>query len=282
MCDDVKRTGRELLAELRSARTLCNSSCVYALIGATVRDVAAGARIGVHEIALGRFDERGQPAPLDRKNLSAEQLRQLRSEEARIARYVAEMGIDKGLFDAATQIVHERIRYLSHDEIARFGIDRREFHESRWLVDEGPPGPLAVIKFAVEAKAADKANERKQYRTTLIRLTCRRNAGELGVEYGRELASSDKAGSIAVTTRADAFVLAPPRRSKPMLGYNDLEIEDRFARVPIAFFEEAGDAIEIKQAPDSAAPDKASAPTRLTTHGLSEAIRILAQHCRWP
>jgi hypothetical protein len=60
-------------------------------------------------------------------------------------------------------------------------------------------------------------------------------------------------------------------------------MEDRFARVPIAFFEEAGDAIEIKQAPDSAAPDKASAPTRLTTRlttdGLSDSIRILAQHC---
>jgi hypothetical protein len=281
-CDDVKRTGRELLAELRSARTLCNSSCVYALIGASVREVAAGARIGVHEIALGRFDERGQPAPLDRKNLSAEQLRQLRSEEARIARYVAEMGIDKGLFDAATQIVHERIRYLSHDEIARFGIDRREFQESRWMVDEGPPGPLAVIKFVVEAKAANKGGEPRQYRTTRIRLTCGRRAGEVGVEYGRELAASDKPGSIAVTTRADAFVLAP-RRGKPVLGYNDIEMEDRFARVPIAFFEEASDAIEIKQAPDSAAPDKTSAPTRLTTRlttdGLSDSIRILAQHC---
>ena len=208
-CDDVKRTGRELLAELRTARTLCNSACVYALIGAAVREVAAGARIGVHEIALGRYDERGQPAPLDRKNLSAEQLRQLRAEEARIARYVAEMGIDKGLFEAATQIVHERIRYLSHDEIARFGIDRREFQESRWMVDEGPPGPLAVIKFVVEAKAGrTRRGEPKQYRTTLIRLTCGRHAGEVGVEYGRELASSDKPGSIAVTTRADAFVLA--------------------------------------------------------------------------
>jgi hypothetical protein len=281
-CDDVKRAGRELLAELRSARTLCNSSCVYALIGATVREVGAGARVGVHEIALGRFDERGQPAPLDRKNLSAEQLRQVRSEEARIARYVAEMGIDKGLFDAATQIVHERIRYLSHDEIARFGIDRREFQESRWMLDEGPPGPLAVLKFVVEARAANKGGEPRQYRTTRIRLTCDRRAGEIGFEYGRELAASDKPASVAVTTRSDAFVL--PRRGKPVLGYNDLEIEDRFARVPIAFFEEAGDAIEIRQAPDNAAPDKASAPTRLTirltTHGLSDSIGVLARHCR--
>ena len=106
--------------------------------------------------------------------------------------------------------------------------------------------------------------------------------GEIGVEYGRELASSDRPGSIAVTTRGDAFVLAPPRRAKPVLGYNDLEIEDRSARVPIAFFEEAGDLIEIKQAPDRAAPDRPSPATRLTTHGLSEAIRLLAQHCRRP
>ena len=33
-CDALKRSGRELPAELRTVRTLCNSSCVYALIGA--------------------------------------------------------------------------------------------------------------------------------------------------------------------------------------------------------------------------------------------------------
>ena len=277
-CDSLKRAGRELLSELRTARTLCNSSCVYVLIGASVREVAAGARIGVHEIALGRYDERGVPAPLDRKSLSPEQIKQLRAEEARLARYIAEMGIDKALFEAATQIGYERIRYLSLDEIARFGIDRREFQESRWMVDEGPPGPLAVIKFVVEAKGSDKASEPKQHRTTRIRLTCGRS-GDIRVEYSRELASTDRPASIAVTTRGDAFVL-PPGRGKPVLGYNDVEIEDRFARVPIAFFEEAGDAIEIKQALDVSVPEKASPPTRLSTHGLSDSIRVLAQRCR--
>jgi hypothetical protein len=233
-CDALKRMGRELLAELRTARTLCNSSCVYALIGAAVREVAAGARIGVHQIAIGRYDERGQPAPLDRKSLSPEQLRQLQAEEVRLARYIGEMGMDQALFEAAAQIRHERIRYLSLDEIARFGIDAREFHESRWTVDEGPPGPPAVVKFVVEAKGSREA---KQYRTTRIRLTCSR-PGEIMVEYGRELASTDRPVSIAVTSRGDAFVLAPPR-SKPMPGYNDVQIEDRLARVPIAYFEEA-------------------------------------------
>jgi len=279
-CDSLKRSGRELMAELRTARTLCNSSCVYALIGAAVREVAPGARIGVHEIALGRYDERGIAAPLDRKNLSPEQLKQLRAEEARLARYIGEMGIDKALFEAAAQIGHERVRYLSLDEIARFGIDRREFQESRWMVDEGPPGPLAVIKFVVEAKGSDRGSEPKQFRTTLMRLTCGR-PGEIRVQYSRELASSDKPASIAVTTHNDAFVLAPPR-AKPMLGYNDVVIEDRLARVPVAFFEEAaaGDAIELKQAPDIAMPDRAPPLTRLSTHGLSASIGALALRCR--
>ena len=142
-------------------------------------EVAAGARIGVHQIAIGRYDERGQPAPLDRKSLSPEQLRQLQAEEVRLARYIGEMGMDQALFEAAAQIRHERIRYLSLDEIARFGIDAREFHESRWTVDEGPPGPPAVVKFVVEAKGSREA---KQYRTTRIRLTCSR-PGEIRVEY---------------------------------------------------------------------------------------------------
>jgi len=275
-CDQVKRSGRELLAELRTARTLCNSSCVYALIGAAVREVAAGARIGVHQIAVGRYDERGMPASLDRKSLSPAQLKQLQAEEVRLARYVGEMGIDKALFEAAAQIAHERIRYLSLDEIARFGIDRREFQESRWMVDEGPPGPLAVIKFVVEAKGS----EPKEYRITRIRLTCARG-GEIRVQYSRELASTDRPASIAVTLRGDAFVLAPPR-NKPELGYNDVKIEDRVARVPVAFFAEAstGDGIGIRQAPDASVPDKAAPPTRFSTHGLKAAIGVLAQRCR--
>jgi hypothetical protein len=274
-CDALKRTGRELLAELRTARTLCNSSCVYALIGAAVREVGAGARIGVHQIAVGRYDERGLPVPMDKKNLSQDQLRQLRTAEDRLARYIAEMGIDKGLLEAAGQIGHERVRFLSLNEIARFGIDRREFHESRWMLDEGPPGPLAVVKFVVEAKA-----EPKEYRITRVRLSCGRT-GDIRVEYSRELSSLDRPASIAVTTRSDALVLAPPR-SKPTLGYNDVQIEDRLARVPVTFFEDAaaGDAIEITPAPNVSVPDRTSKPIRLALDGLSDSIGVLAKQCR--
>jgi hypothetical protein len=103
----------------------------------------------------------------------------------------------------------------------------------------------------------------------------------LRVELSREVPSLDRPASIAVTTRGDAFVLAPPR-NKPVLGYNDVRIEDRFARVPVAFFEDAaaGDAIEITQAPDISLPDKTSRPLRLSLDGLAESIGILAKRCR--
>src|SRR5262249_29177536 len=115
-----------------------------------------------------------------------------------------------------------------------------------------------------------------------IRLSCGR-AGDIRVDFSRELAPTDRPVSIAVSTHSDVFVLAPPR-SKPMLGYNDVVIEDRLARVPVAFFEDAaaGDAIEIKQAPESAAPDKGAPSIRLSTLGLAAAIRTLAPRCRRP
>jgi hypothetical protein len=275
-CDALKRTGRELLSELRTARTMCNSSCVYALIGAAVREVGAGARIGVHQIAVSRYDEHGMPVAIDRKNPSPLQLRQLRAAEDRLARYVADMGIDKALFTTAAQIGHERVRFLSLNEIARFGIDRREFHESRWMLDEGPPGPLAVVKFVVEASAS----EPKEYRITRVRLSCGR-AAEIRVEYSREVSSLDHPASIAVTTRSDVFVLAPPR-NKPALGYNDVRIEDRLARVPVTFFEDAaaGDGIEITQAPNVSMPEQPPRPMRLALDGLSDSIGVLAKQCR--
>jgi hypothetical protein len=272
-CDTLKRTGRELLSELRTARTLCNSSCVYALIGAAVREVGAGARIGVHEIAVSRYDERGLPVPLDRKTLSQDQLTQLQAAEVRLARYIEEMGIDKALFEAAAQIGRERVRYLSLNEIARFGIDPREFQESRWMLDEGPPGPLAVLKFVVEAKGS----EPKEYRITRIRLTCGRPAE---IRPPRALIC----GSAGIDRRDHARrrFRAGAAEEQPVLGYNDVQMEGRLARVPVAFFEEAaaGDAIEITQAPDISMPDKASRPTRLALDGLSESIGILAKQCR--
>jgi hypothetical protein len=275
-CDTLKRSGRELPAEMRTARTMCNSSCVYALIGATVREVTAGALVGVHSIALARYDENGVARLQTITTPSAGDAAQLRLGNAQLEKYIVAMGIDRGLFAAASAIKHERLRFISRDEVARFGIDRREFHESRWMLDEGPPGPLSVVKFVTEAKGA----EPKQFRTMRFRLTCGRSA-LINVQFERELASSDKPVSIAVMGAGSDLVLVASK-AKPASGYNDIEMESRFTRVTAAFFEDAGksDTIELVEAPDISALDKPPRRMKLSTAGLSSAIGALKQRCR--
>jgi hypothetical protein len=273
-CDTLKRSSRDLPAELRTARTLCNSACVYALLGGAVREVAPGARLGVHTAALRRIGKEDL-AVSGRKLSSDEEQKYMGALTARLTHYMKEMGIDVALVEAASKIKHEDVRFLSRDEIARFRIDSREFHESRWMVDEGPPGPFSVLKYIVEAKGEGS----KSYRTTRIRMLCR---GErIGVQYDRELAAGDRtSASIAVTMRSGAFVL-PPSRRQPTLGYNDISMETRTAWVPVAALADAGDEIQILEAPDKSAPDGARPrPTKLSTAGLASALAALRRNCR--
>ena len=125
-----------------------------------------------------------------------------------------------------------------------------------------------------------KGSERRQYRTTKITLSCGRSK-DIGVYFSRELGANDKPASIAVSARGGDFVL-PPRKGKPILGYNDIEMEDRFARVSFVFFEDAagGDAIEFAEAPDVSALDKPPRRTTLSTAGLRHAVGVLSQRCR--
>ena len=102
--------------------------------------------------------------------------------------------------------------------------------------------------------------------------------------YSRELTAADnKPTSIAVSAKGGDFVL-PPRRGKPILGYNDIEMEDRYARVPLSFFEDAaaGDTIDFTEAPDVSALDKPPRRAKLSTAGLKHAIAALSKRCAQP
>ena len=62
-CDKIKRSGRELLADLDTSDAICNSACVFSLVGAVVRDVGPGAKLGIHSasvtFSLRRVDAKG-------------------------------------------------------------------------------------------------------------------------------------------------------------------------------------------------------------------------------
>src|SRR5262249_20804879 len=50
-CRQIMQAKRELRAQWRVDGAACNSACVYAFVGASVRQVRRGARLGVHATA---------------------------------------------------------------------------------------------------------------------------------------------------------------------------------------------------------------------------------------
>jgi hypothetical protein len=127
MAAGVARTlrGAESLSALESVGAKCLSACVYALIGATSRTVGPGAAIGVHKPGqvVGRGEERFTTEHVPPIKLS------VRMRE--VAQYIHDMGLDEGLYDALHATPYYRMRYLTRDEIVRFGVESRAASEAR-------------------------------------------------------------------------------------------------------------------------------------------------------
>jgi hypothetical protein len=267
-CRALMQSGEALEAELRNL-ALCASACVYALIGAQVRHVPPGARIGVHTGKIAGGDADGRHRAMS---------------NARTVGYLREMGIADALFDVVLRVPYEQMHFLSRDEIAQFGIDRSGFRETRWTAMdwpwagmEWPPQPFSVVKFVVEAGG----EKRKQYRAAAIRLSC---AGpeRVALRYFRKMASTETAvaGSIELSVEGDK--LSFPRAAS-MSKIDPLEsgwFEARYTSAPFAFFEAAAtrDSIDIVESD----PLETMPPPRiikLSTDGLPKALERLKKAC---
>jgi len=291
-CDAIMRSGRELAAELRT-RATCLSACVYALIGAAEREVAPDVGLGVHSVSITRTIKRmtreGRVVSSSSKRLAGN-APDVHDAHARLARYASEMGIGPALIDAAAATPFETIRLLTRDEIAKFGIDRREFLESPWMMEETKSGEFFVGKLVVAAKAG----EPKHYRTTNVLLLCGRS-GFITIGLTRDLDPWDKPAAVAVAWPGAEIKLmsgrspppvAPgvatkgmPVASTPAIATKEMWV----ASAPKTLLENAtfGETIELVET--SSAGSGASVPPRRTTlsaMGLASSIGTLAPRCR--
>ena len=192
-CQTLKRSGRALVAELRSIAS-CNSACVYALLGAKTRQVPPGAALGVHSSRLVGI-KNGQVIASPEVS-SAIRKRHMSTQRTQLQKYIGDMGIASRLLETADKIPHEQVRRLSRDEIAAFGIDTRGFQESRWTIIETRDKRPVVLKFITQVKGA----ERKEFRTSVIQLTCTEPRRVI-VIFSRGLASHE-IGNAATTSFA--------------------------------------------------------------------------------
>lgn len=172
-CRRRMQSGREMKADLRSSDAICHSACVFALIGASVRHVGTGTRVGVH--AGRQIDPKARP--------SAETVEQTRTV---MRRYSLLMGVSPRLYDLAVKTPFNRMHILSRDEIAQLGIETRGAFETEWLSYEDS---AVKRQFMLKAITQARGPEGKEYRTTIVSIFC--GGGAPALVYQRELPSNE-------------------------------------------------------------------------------------------
>lgn len=123
-CKTAKAAGRPVTATFDSKNAVCSSACVFALLGATARSIPADVKLGVHSTAYFCFKEDGRVLqPVGKSKDAVECRSQIAARAQQLTRYIADMGIDGELISVMNSIPSSRIRYLTRDEIRRYGIE---------------------------------------------------------------------------------------------------------------------------------------------------------------
>ena len=156
-CEALKRSGVQLKSELDTEATMCNSGCVFALIGGTARLVPPWGRLGIH--AVGAMPKAGPVSPAVLRATA-------RLANSQIGDFLRDMGIDVALQTVAAATPFESMRMLNRDEFARFGIDTRDFGETNWRY-VGKPKPAVIKTFFIRTE-----KERLVHRSVMLRLNC--------------------------------------------------------------------------------------------------------------
>jgi hypothetical protein len=156
-CAAQKRSGQAVEAAFDQFSAMCNSACVYAFAGGTVRLIPPGVKLAIHDVGL---------APSAASEPKAVIAQSKRIAHEHIEEYLHDMGIDEGLYRSALAIPFESKRFLERDELVQFGLDKREFGESPWaFVDK--PTPLVLKQFFARTD-----NDRTRYLDGVASLGC--------------------------------------------------------------------------------------------------------------
>jgi hypothetical protein len=190
-CQEKIKAGVAIPARLVTGNAACTSACVYAFAGASTRQVASGAVLGVH---TPKFVGTKPTIPTNvsrkRQQEIIAAIRSQKPDPVRIAdyiqverRYYTEMGIDPGLVDIAFRTPHERMYLLDRKELARFGLETRsERYETPWITSNVTGGQHVVMKTLTRRNPANPA----EHLTTQLRFICSADK-KLYILYRREL-----------------------------------------------------------------------------------------------
>ena len=165
-CHRLMQSKPEHTARLNADGAQCFSACVYALLGGSTRQIQRGAKVGIHTVFSFEKPDRSAAtqADVDKTNSA-------------LKRYAVQMGVDGALIDAASKVASTRIRVLSADDLARFGVETRGQFETPWAVYRDAPERFSIIKATPP-----------EFLTHVIRITCTLKGGPTFLMYRHELA----------------------------------------------------------------------------------------------
>jgi hypothetical protein len=202
LCLKLKQSGRELHGDLWTRGATCNSACPYLMLGATTREIAPDAVLAVHSAkVVVHFRGVGQPTSAMR---AAATERGLERADRMLQSYIVKMGTDIGLLGLARTVKFEDMHVLTREEIARFGIDRREQVETPWIFENF--GRSFVRKIITRRDVGDEA-----YRVAQWRLFCF-TTEQFELDFLRPAAASSTFPTVAFTNGGaspQSFRLAP-------------------------------------------------------------------------
>jgi hypothetical protein len=271
-CDALRRSGRQLTAELRTYNAGCNSACGFALLGAVDRQVAPDTVLGIHSPRLGGVWVNGfllpSPKPQDDKPTPAQQ----KAVKARYVGYLAEMGIGRAYLDAVYAIPHDKAHQLTRNEIIRFGIDKRTLVESPWQIRDSQI--QSVMKTAMQVEAGTDV-----VRSVRIDLACA-PAGPLAVLLNRRIVDAQDVRDSVTLAAGTSWVKLTPAHGQKLTDGAKPSFDARIAYVAPDFLDQAA-RLETMILIETPAPNASAHWPRITTLstiGLA-ALRGPVQSC---
>ncbi|WP_316198917.1 hypothetical protein [Bradyrhizobium sp. SZCCHNS2002] len=202
VCVKLKQSGRELTGDVWTRGAMCASACPYLILGAPTREIAPDTMLAVHSPRVILNFTTGVPPP----ELRTRALQQASARADRLVLdYLKKMGIDSGLLAASRSVRFEGLHILSREEIARFGLDRREVAETRWMFENASLG--VAYKTVISRKPGDTS-----FRTTRFQLVCF-DADRFELDFQRPAPTATGTASVAIVNGAERLnFLYPPRR----------------------------------------------------------------------
>jgi len=265
VCLKLKQSGRELHGDLWTRGANCNSACPYLVLGAITREIAPDAVLAVHSPrVVVYFRGTGVPTPAMRR---AAIERELGRADRMLQSYIVKMGADAGLLGLARTVKFEDMHILTREEIARFGIDRRERVETPWVFENS--GRSIVRKTSM---GRDEGNE--AYRIGQWWLLCF-NAEHFELHFRRPATSSSFSPTFSISNRGSAslYFRTPPLKSG---GFESWGLRMTGASVRTLASEPQFDFTETSQAPDGRQRMRTA---KFSSEGLAGALDRLLATC---